>query len=175
MTKFKNINTKTSVDFLKSIAELVSNDNSKSTKFISELLGVENKKYERTERGSKFLIPKNKNLSNVAINPDLKDDENDKPIEFLSFSGKNLNIKLENLTELFPNVELTENTYDGGIQLFFHPVDSKFDFNAVSCQIFTEYETIEEISKLNINSFALLFEPNKIKTRAGYTMTKKTV
>jgi hypothetical protein len=175
VTEFKNINIKTGLDLLKSICELVSNNNSQSTQNISKLLGVENKKYKRDERGSKFLIPKNENLSHIAINPDLDDYENDKPITFLSFSGKNLNIKLKNLTELFPNFELTQNTYDGGIQLFFHPVDSRFDFNAVSCQIFTEYKTIEEINELNINSFALLFEPNRIKTRAGYMMTKKTV
>ena len=170
MTEIKNINKKSGLDLLKSICELVSNNNSQSTKNISELLGVENTKYKRDERGSKFLIPKNENLSHIAMNPDLDNNEKDKPITFLSFGGQNLNIKLKNLTELFPNVELTENMYDGGIQLFFHPIDSRFDFNAVSCQLFTEYKTIEEIGELNINRISLWFEANKIKTRAGYSM-----
>lgn len=36
------------------------------------MLGVENTNYKRTERGSKFLIPKNDNLNHVALNPDFR-------------------------------------------------------------------------------------------------------
>ena len=172
VTETKNINNTTSKEWLILITEFLSNRNSKSTKTISELLGSENKKYKRNERGSKFLIPKNTNLNYVAINPDLENTETDKPVTFLAFSGEKLNLKLNYLTELFPNVELVENTYDGGIQLFFNPVDNRFDFTAVACEIFTDYKTLDELTDVNINGISFMFKPNKLKTRAGYTMTE---
>ena len=172
MTELKSIDNTKSKEWLISISELLSNGNSQSTKTISDLFGNENPKYKRAERTSKFLIPKNENLNYIAINPDLENNEPDKPITYIAFSGKNLNLKLEYLTELFPNVELIENTYDGGIQLFFNPVDNRFDFTAVSCQIFTEYKKLDELTDLEINGISFLFQPNKIKTRAGYTMTE---
>lgn len=172
MNKVENLNKTTSKEWLNLITEFLSNGNCQSTKAISELLGSKNKKYKRNERGSKFLIPKNTNLNYVAINPDLDDTEKDKPITFLAFSGEKLNLKLNYLTELFPNVELVENTYDGGIQLFFNPVNNRFDFTAVACQIFTDYKTLDELTDLNINGITFMFKPNKLKTRVGYTMTE---
>jgi hypothetical protein len=172
MIETKRLNNSTSKEWLNLITEFLSNGNTQSTKVISESLGSENKKYKRNERGSKFLIPKNTNLNYVSINPDLKDTETDKPLTYLAFSGEKLNLKLEYLTELFPNVELVENTYDGGIQLFFNPVDNQFDFTAVTCQIFTDYKTLDELADLNINGISFMFQPNKLKTRAGYTMTE---
>ncbi|KJD31471.1 hypothetical protein PW52_16680 [Tamlana sedimentorum] len=172
MTKTKGLNNTTSKEWLNLITEFLSNGNSQSTKAISKSLGSENKKYNRNERGSKFLIPKNKNLNYVAINPDLEDTEIDKPVTFLAFNGEKLSLKLNYLTELFPNVELVENTYDGGIQLFFNPVDNRYDFTAVACQIFTDYKTLDELTDLNINGISFMFQPNKLKTRAGYTMTE---
>lgn len=172
MNKTENLNNTTSKEWLNLITKFLSNGNSQSTKAISELLGSENKKYTRNERGSKFLIPKNTNLNYVAINPDLENTETDKPITFLAFSGEKLNLKLNHLTELFSNVELVKNTYDGGIQLFFNPVNNRFDFTAVACQIFTDYKTLDELTDLNINGITFMFKPNKLKTRAGYTMTE---
>ena len=172
MTELKNIDNTKSKEWLDSISELLSNGNSQSTKTISDLFGIENPKYKRAERTSKFLIPRNENLNYIAINPDLEDNETDKPISYIAFSGKNLNLKLEYLTDLFPNVELIENTYDGGIQLFFNPVDNRFDFTAVSCQIFTDYKKLDELTDLNINRISFMFKPNKLKTRAGFTMTE---
>ena len=172
MTKIKNLNNTTSKEWLNLITDFLSNGNSKSTKTITTLLGSVNKKYKRNERTSKFLIPKNSNLNYVAINPDLENTEMDKPVTFLLFSGEKLNLKLNYLTELFPNVELIKNTYDGGIQLFFNPVDNRFDFTAVACQIFTDYKTLDELTDLNINGISFMFKPNKLKTRAGYTMTE---
>lgn len=166
------INNTTAKEWLDLVSNILSNRNSKSTKTISDLFGEENPKYKRTNRGSKILIPKNNNLSYIAINPDLEEYEADKPVSFLAFSGEKLNLILKNLIEFFPNVELIENTYDGGIQLFFNPVDNRFDFTAVSCQIFTDYKTLDELYDININSISFLFLPNKLKTRAGYTMTE---
>nr|WP_042272246.1 hypothetical protein [Nonlabens ulvanivorans] len=96
MTELKNINNTISKEWLDSISELLSNENTQSTRTISNLVGIENPKYKRAERISKFLIPRNKNL----------------------------NLKLEYLTDLFPKVELRDTTYDGGIQLFFYPMDN---------------------------------------------------
>lgn len=171
MTKIKNLNNTSSKEWLNLITEFLSNSNAQSTKTITNLLGSENTKYKRTERGSKFLIPKNKNLNYVAINPDLDENDTDKPITFIAFSGENLNLKLNYLTELFPNVELVENTYDGSIQLFFNPVNSNFDFTAVSCDIFTDYKSLDELEEVSINNLSFMFNPDKIKTRAGFTMT----
>lgn len=172
VTETKKLNNTTSKEWLNLVTEFLSNGNSQSTRAISEFLGSENKKYKRDERGSKFLIPKNENLNYIAINPDLEESETDRPVTFLAFSGEKLNLKLDYLTELFPNVELVENTYDGGIQLFFNPVDKRFDFKAVACQIFTDYKSLDELADLNINGISFMFKPNKLKTRAGYTMTE---
>ena len=172
VTETQKLNNTTSKEWLNLITEFLSNGNSKSTRATSELLGTENTKYKRKERGSKFLIPKNTNLNYIAINPDLDETETDKPITYLAFSGEKLNLKLNYLTELFPNVDLVENTYDGGIQLFFNPVDKRFDFTAVSCQIYTDYKSLDELTDLNINGISFMFKPNKLKTRAGYTMTE---
>jgi hypothetical protein len=172
VTETQKLNNTTSKEWLNLITEFLSNGNSKSTRATSELLGTENTKYKRKERGSKFLIPKNTNLNYIAINPDLDETETDKPITYLAFSGEKLNLKLNYLTELFPNVDLVENTYDGGIQLFFNPVDKRFDFTAVSCQIYTDYKSLYELTDLNINGISFMFKPNKLKTRAGYTMTE---
>ncbi|GAK95241.1 hypothetical protein JCM19298_1570 [Nonlabens ulvanivorans] len=169
MTKLKNINNTTSKEWLDSISELLSNGNTQSTRTISNLFGIENPKYKRAQRTSKFLIPRNKNLNYIAINPDLEDNETDKPISYIAFSGKNLNLKLEYLTDLFPNVELRDNTYDGGIQLFFYPVDNKFDFTTVSCLIFTDHKKLDDLTDLNINGISFMFEPLKLKTKAGFT------
>ncbi|MBB3125303.1 hypothetical protein FHS04_002847 [Mesoflavibacter sabulilitoris] len=172
MTETKRLNNTKSKEWLYLITEFLSNGNSKSTRAISDFLGSENKKYKKNERGSKFLIPKNTNLNYIAVNPDLEETETDKPVTYLAFSGEKLNLKLNYLTELFPNVELIENTYDGGIQLFFNPVDNRFDFTAVACQIFTDYKSLDELTDLSINGISFMFKPNKIKTRAGYIMTE---
>lgn len=171
MCQINNLNNTTSREWLGIITKVFTKGNSLSTKYISDILGTENTKYKRDERGSKFLIPKNKNLTHIAINPDLDNNETDQPLTFLSFSGAKLNLKLIDLMEFFPNVEIVKNTYDGGIQLFFHPINSRFKFTAVACQLFTDYKQLEDLYDLNINEFSFMFQPNKVKTRAGYTMT----
>lgn len=166
----KTLNNTKSKEWLHEISEFLTEGNSQSTKSVTEFLGTENKRHKRNERGSKFLIPKNQNLSYVAINPDLERSDSDKPVTFLGFFGEKLNLKLHDLIELFPEFEVMNNIYDGGIQIFFHPVDNRFDFTAVACQVFTEYKTINELTNLKIDRVSFMFKSTKRKTRAGYTM-----
>ncbi|NRD22690.1 hypothetical protein HNV10_05530 [Winogradskyella litoriviva] len=171
MSQSNNLNNTKSKEWLSLITEILAKGNSLSTKYITEVLGTENTIYKRNQRGSKFLRPKNKYLSYIAINPDLEDDETDQPISFLVCSGEQLNLKLKDLLDLFPNMEIVENTYDGGIQLFFHPVNSRFNFTAVACQLFTDYKKLDDLKHVNINEISFMFQPHKIKTRAGYSMS----
>ena len=164
------INKESSRKWLESICALLKDKNSNSTKSISDLFGFENKTIERDKRGSKFLIPFNKNLKYIAVNPDLTEFEEDKPLTYLSFSGENLKLNIKDLIEYFPNIEIVQNDYDGGIQLFFNPVNDQYDFKAVSCELLVNCRTIAELKDLEINHIAFLFNAQKIKTRAGYTM-----
>lgn len=170
MNKVKNLNNTTSKEWLNLITEFLSNNNSQSTKAVTESLGTENSKFKRGERGSKFLIPKNSNFDYVAINPDLEENDTDKPVSFLEFGGEKLNLKLEYLIELFPNVELVENTYDGGVQLFFYPVDRKFDFTAASCSVLMDCRGLDELRDVSINEISFMYKTRKVKTRLGFSM-----
>ena len=159
-------------EWLNLMCELLSTKAFQSTRKISELLGIEDTRYKRDERGSMLLIPKNLNLSSIAINPDLKDDEPDKPITYLSFTGKSLNLGVNHLKKKFPNFELVNNTYDGGFQVFFHPVDNNYNFSAVACQVFEKINSSNDLKNISIQEIEFLFNSTKTKKRFGYTMEK---
>lgn len=168
----KEINVSNSKEWLNLVCDLLRENKSISTQTVSKLLGVENTEIKKENRTSKFLIPFNKNLKYIAINPDLEPFEMDCPITYLSFCGKNIQLKLTDLISLFPNFKLVENTYDGGFQIFFHPIKNDFDFKAISCQLFENKIDITKLDEIIINNISFLFKPNKIKTRAGYTMVE---
>ena len=75
------------IDWFDTMCEILSNDKCPTTHQLTQSIGIEDSRFRTENRGSKFLIPFDKRFKTVCINPDLSDDEIDKPIDYLSFGG----------------------------------------------------------------------------------------
>jgi hypothetical protein len=158
------------LDWFDSICELLTRDKSPSVHKWEEIIGTEKPNPNNEIRGSKFLIPFDKRFEGSAINPAIKHSETDKPLEHLSFWGQKFNLKIEDVAQRFPNYRTQTNIYDGGTQIFFYPVPSKYAFTALSFHTPKEIEEIKKPLDVIVNSLTFMFRNKLVLLRDGYTM-----
>ena len=156
------------VDWFDTMSEILSKDKCPTTHQLAQSIGIEDSRFSWENRGSNILIPFDKRFKTVCINPDLSDDEIDKPIDYLSFGGVDFNLKIADIIQRFPDYKTNRNTYDGGTQLFFHPLAEKFEFSALSVRYEKEPEDIGDINSIIFHHIAFHF-CGKVKVgRDGY-------
>jgi hypothetical protein len=163
------LQSKSDLDWFDEMCYLLKRENVVTVALLTDIIGKEDTKYSKENRGSKFLIPFDKRFNIACINPDI-DSDKDVDIEYLSVGGKDFNLKIKEVKERFGEPHVLSNVYDGGTQLFFHPISESYKFTALSCDIIEEKENIINVDDIVVNSISFHFRQNLIKHRAGYSM-----
>jgi hypothetical protein len=157
----KKLNAQNDLEWFHSICKILERDSSPTTKKLLKILGLEKPNPEGTVRGSKFLIPFDKRFDSISIKPDISLFDSDKPIDFLSFYGKKFALKSIDVVREFPDYSVQINTYDGGSQVFFYPIPTRFEFTALS------FDVVDENVKINPQLYF-----NYIKFHFGNILTQ---
>lgn len=158
------------LEWFDGICNLLTKENHPTVSLLTNIIGVENQNIKKENRGSKFLIPFDKRFNWASINPDIDSDNADVNLEFLSFAGINFNLNIRDVTDRFGDYLVQSNVYDGGTQLFFHPIADKYTFTAISFDFEEEKENIKNTDGLLAHSVKFHFGHGLIKSRAGYSM-----
>jgi hypothetical protein len=145
-------------------------ENNPTVALFTSIIGVENTKIARHQRGSKFLIPFDQRFKSSCINPDIDSADSNVRLEFLSFTGGVFSLRISDVKARFAHVLIQPNLYDGGTQLFFHPVPEFYEFSAISFWVEEEIENIKNIDDVIVNSVSFDFGEQLIKLRDGYSM-----
>jgi hypothetical protein len=143
-----------------------------TTNQLVELIGVDKPNPNNEVRGSRFLIPFDERFKWACINPNLIEFETDKPIEYLAFGGESFSLKMVDIAVRFPVYRIQRNIYDGGTQIFFHPIPSDYEFTAIDFWIRKEPEEIENINELIFHSVTFKFGEKLFLARDGYYMKR---
>jgi hypothetical protein len=159
------------IDWLDEMCNLLEKTNNPTTRKLERIIGAIDQTVSRDRRGSKFLIPYDNQFSFASINPDLKDDEEDRSLEHFAITSKDSILLMSDLTKRFPEFRVTRNVYDGGSQILFYPIDPKFEFRGLAFLNEKEPEQIE-VSNLYSRSIAFLFGETLYQFRDGYHLRR---
>lgn len=169
MTKIE-LETLSDLEWFDAICTILRTENRPTTRQLIELIGIEDTSKDRNSRGSKFLIPFDRRFKTASVNPDLLPAEPDKPIEFISVGGSGFLLMITDVLTRFPNYRIQRNTFDGGTQLFFHPVPDMYEFSAISFHSDRELDELNDNSTLQFHGISFHFGKNLILGRDGYHM-----
>jgi hypothetical protein len=158
--------------FLSSICELLKKKNNPSVNKVSNMIGTEKPNPKNEIRGSKFLEPKDERFESASINPILDNSLPDKPIDYLSFQGKNFKLKIGDIVERFKEYRIQANTYDGGTQVFFYPIPVEYEFSAIEFWINKNEDDMQNILNISSNNIAFHFGDKLSLARDGYHMKR---
>lgn len=156
------------IDWFDAMCGILTKDKCPKTNQLTQIIGTEDSSFIKQNRGSKFLIPFDKRFKTACVNPDLTEDDVDKPLDCLSLGGVNFSLKMVDILHRFPDYKIQRNTYDGGSQIFFYPVASKYEFSALSFQIESEPEDISNVNSLIFHHVVFQFGENVVAGRDGY-------
>lgn len=162
----------TDTEWFDGICEILKRDNSPTTKLLIGISGREKPIHDYKTQGSMFLEPYDKRFRNICINPLLTPDDQDKPLDYLSFWGDSFRIKPASIHSRFRNYRMKINTYDGGTQLFFYPVPSEFEFTAIDCWTEKEEREISDIAEIELKSVTFMFGERLSLGRDGFHMNR---
>ncbi len=123
------------IDWFDKICRILAKDNCPTTNQMTQVIGIEDSRFSKKNRGSKFLVPFDRRFKTACINPDLSDDDVDKPLDYLSFGGVDFNLKMSDIMQRLPDYKTQQNIYDGGTKLFFYPIAKGFEFSALSTRV----------------------------------------
>ncbi len=164
--------SQTDLNWFESICDMLKKEASPTTRQLEAIVGTEKPNSMNVIRGSKFLDTYDKRFSGACINPNLKGDEPDQPLDYLGFWGDTFRIKISAIQERFKNYKTVTNTYDGGTQIFFYPVSSEFEFTAIDCWTDKEENEITNLLDLEVNGLTFKFGDNLVQGRDGYSMRR---
>ena len=156
------------IDWFDRMCSILVKDRCPTTNQLINVIGVEDSRFSKTNRGSKFLVPFDKRFKTACINPDISNNDVDKPVEYLSFGGIDLNLKMADIVKRFPDYKTQRNIYDGGTQIFFYPIAKRFEFSALSFRVEEEPEDIGDLNSLAFHHVGFHFGDNVILGRDGY-------
>jgi len=159
------------IDWFDVICTLLRKNNHPTTRKLEHLIGTLDEKISSELRGSKFLIPSDTRFSWACINPDIDSQENDKPINYFAISSKELAITMNDLIKRFSEFRITRNVYDGGSQIFFYPIDEKFEFRGLAFLSEKEPEHID-LDKLRFQTISFIFGETIFQARDGYHLRR---
>lgn len=139
-----------------------------STNQLTQIIGVQDPRFSKENRGSKFLVPFDKRFKIACINPDISEVEIDKPVDYLSFGGEDFSLSMADVIQRFQDYKLHRNIYDGGTQIFFYPIEKRFEFSALSFRVENELEDICNVNSITVHHVTFHFGDNLIAARDGY-------
>ena len=160
------------LEWFDKMCNILEKNNCPTTHELTQAIGVEDSRFSKENRGSKFLVPFDKRFKIACINPDITKNDVDRPVDYLSFGGTDFNLKMTDLLQRFPNYRTQSNFYDRGTQIFFYPLQKQFEFAALSFSIDTELENIEDINLITFNHVTFLFGDNVVVGRDGYHLRR---
>src|SRR6185437_14460085 len=124
--------------------------------------------FESRFHGSQFIEPFDK----ISINPILSLSDDNQKIFSLRFYGKKFSLPVVEIMKAFKEFMIQYNTYDGGTQLFFHPIPKEYNFTAID--VWTPEESIKnsDVRKLKVDNIVFLFASKLQLFRDGYSMVE---
>ena len=158
------------LDWFRAFCEILTRDGSPTFSSVCALLGTPKADPPRECRGSLFLEPFDRRFSYVSINPDIDDPDSSLPLEHIGLTGPSFSLKVSDLLGLFPEYRLKPNTWDGGYQIFFHPVPARFEFTALA--VWTDARDIADPKDLVVNNVSFKFGNALVEYRDGFTMRR---
>jgi len=167
----QNLFTKSDLDWFDSICGILKKENNPTVSLMINIIGEAEPNPNNQIRGSKFLIPFDERFVFACVNPDIDITENDANLQYLSVGGNNFKLNIGDIKVRFGHLLVQSNIYDGGTQMFFHPVPDIYEFSAISFDLREEKEDIGNIDDLIVHSVSFHFRKNLIKLRDGYSMT----
>lgn len=166
------LENKNDLEWFDTICDVLKRDKQPTTKYLTELIGIEKPNPNNEIRGSKFLTPFDKRFIWACINPNLTLADSDKPIDYFALGGKDFKLSMSDLVTRFPEYRTQINIYDGGTQIFFYPIPYEYEFSALSFDINKEPEEIESMMSLIFHSVHFKFGDNMLLARDGYHMRR---
>lgn len=158
------------LDWFNTFCALLARDKRPTLGSVCRLLGKPRQDPPRERRGSLFLEPFDKRFSHVSINPDVDLNKSELPLEHIGLAGPSFSLRLADVFQRFPQHRLKLNTYDGGYQVFFHPVPEHYEFTAMG--VFTHDEDIVDPRELIVNNVRFYFGDNLTEYRDGFAMKR---
>lgn len=156
------------IDWFDTMCKILAKDKCPTTNQLTQVIGIEDSRFSKENRGSKFLVPFDKRFKTACINPDLSEDDTDKPLDYLSFGGVDFNLKMADIIQRFPDYKTQRNIYDGGTQIFFYPLVKIFEFSALSFSVEKEPEDIDDVNSLIFHHVTFQFGESVIVGCDGY-------
>jgi hypothetical protein len=158
------------LDWLNTFCHLLTRDRRPTLGYACSLLGTPKQEPPRERRGSLFLEPFDRRFSYISINPDAPAEIADLPLEHIGLTGPSFSLRLADVLHHFPQHRLKLNTYDGGYQIFFHPVPKEYEFTALSAS--TDVEDIADPRELVVNNVRFHFGEHLAEYRDGFAMRR---
>ena len=155
-------------DWLDKMCKILERNKCPTTHQLTQAIEIEDSRFSKENRGSKFLIPFDKRFKTACLNPDITHNDVDRPIDYLSFGGTDFNLRISDIVQRFHNYKTQRNIYDGGTQIFFYPIPKQFEFTALSFHVDREPEDITDMNSLIFHHIAFHFGDNVILGRDGY-------
>lgn len=164
--------SQTDLDWFDSICDILKKDANPTTHTLENIIGTEEPNPKNEIRGSKFLDTYDKRFRGACINPNLKSDQPDQPLDYLGFWGATFKIKIGDIHKRFNDYKTVINTYDGGTQIFFYPVSKEFEFTAIDCYTDKDESEITNLLDLEVHGVTFKFGDHLVQGRDGYSMKR---
>ncbi|HTB99647.1 MAG TPA: hypothetical protein VK705_03100 [Ferruginibacter sp.] len=168
----KDLESKSDIEWFDAICSILKKENQITTNQITALIGTDKPNPTNEIRGSNRLVPFDKRFTWASINPILSSQENDKPIDYLSFGGSEFKLKMSDIVDRFANYKTQQNIYDGGTQIFFYPVASEYEFSGIDFYTNKESTEITDINNLLFNNVTFNFGETLSLLRDGYHLKR---
>ncbi len=85
------------IDWFDKMCSILTKHKCPTTNQLTQIIGIEDSRFSKEKRGSKFLVPFDSRFKTACINPDISDDDVDKPLDYLSFGGTDFNLKMSDI------------------------------------------------------------------------------
>ncbi len=160
------------IEWFKYICKMLKNDNNPNVRLLLEVFGVEDPNSIDPTRNSMWLKSFDKRFSFISISPKIQE-ENNKMMTYLSFYGTDFNLRVGDVIKIFSKHLIAPNLYDGGTQIFFHPIPRVYSFDAIELWTPLDRSEVEDMTKLEVNS--LNFQTGKTLSNCltGYCLIDK--
>jgi hypothetical protein len=168
----KDLESKSDLEWFDTICAILRKENKITVNQITALIGTDKPNPINEVRGSRSLVPFDKRFNWASINPDLSNQENDRPIDYLSLGGSEFKLRMPDIADRFADYKMQSNIYDGGTQIFFYPVASEYEFSAIDFWTGKELEEITNSNDLLFNSLTFKFGNMLSLGRDGYHLKR---
>ena len=168
----KDLESKSDIKWFDTICAILKKENLLTVNQMRALIGTDKPNPNNEVRGSRALVPFDKRFTWASINPILSSQENDKPIDYLSFGGSEFKLKMSDIADRFANYKTQQNIYDGGTQIFFYPIPYEYEFSGIEFWIEKELEEITDINNLVFYRIAFNFGNTLFLGRDGYHLKR---